>query len=152
MNWIIIITLIVIGIIALIIEFLVVPGAVVGILGSISIVGGIVFSYTEYGIKAGNITLFTTAAAIIITAILILRSKTWKRIALDTKIDSKMNTESERLSVGMEGICISRLAPGGKGKFGDEIVEVFSSHDFIDVNSPIIITQIDGNKIIVKLK
>ena len=38
------------------------------------------------------------------------------------------------------------------GSLGDEIVEVVSSHDFIDVNSIIIITKIEGNKITVKLK
>ena len=70
---------------------------------------------------------------------------------LKTNIDSKMNEVDEsKISVGMTGVAISRLAPSGTGKFGDELVEVHSFNDFIDVNSEIVIIKIDGGKIIVK--
>ncbi|MEG2070129.1 MAG: NfeD family protein [Bacteroidales bacterium] len=153
MNWGVIIFLIVLGAMALVLEFLVVPGGIVGIIGGLCLIAGIVMSYTQYGALAGNITLIVTILITIAAFILMLRSRTWKKLMLHTKIEGKMNEiNEEKIAVGMNGMTISRLAPSGKGKFGDEIVEIFSVHDFIDVNSEVTIIKIEGNKIIVKLK
>lgn len=152
MGWFVIVFMILLGILALLLELLVLPGAIVGIIGSLFIIGGVVLSYTKYGMMAGHITLLATAVFIVITVVLFLRSKTWKKMTLKTQIDGKMNIQPEMLREGMEGISISRLAPSGKAMFENEIVEVFSSLDFIDQNQPITIFKIDGSKIIVKLK
>ncbi len=149
----VIIALIILGIICIILEILVVPGGVVGIIGFLMMAGGVVIAYIQHGAVVGNITMIATVLVTIFGIVYILRSKSWRKLVLETKIDSKMNeVDHSKLSIGIEGIAISRLAPAGKGKFGDEIVEVASSHDFIDVNSEIVITKIEGNKIIVKLK
>ena len=71
---------------------------------------------------------------------------------LETEIDSKVNVPDTNLTVGMEGKTISRLAPAGKAAFETGTEEVFSQHEFVDENQQIIITKIEGNKIIVKLK
>jgi membrane-bound ClpP family serine protease len=71
---------------------------------------------------------------------------------LDTEIDSKVNVPDTNLTVGMEGKTISRLAPAGKAVFETSTEEVFSQHEFIDENQQVIITKIEGSKIIVKLK
>lgn len=153
MNWGVLITIIVLGLLSLILEILVIPGGVVGIVGCLMMLGGVIATYVTYGALAGNITLITTMIVTICSIVLVLRSKTWKKLMLNTKIESKMNEVNEhKIQVGMEGIATSRLAPAGNGRFGEEIVEVHSSNDFIDVNSEIIITKIEGGKIIVKLK
>ena len=71
---------------------------------------------------------------------------------LETEIDSRVNVPDINLTVGMEGKTISRLAPAGKAVFENSTEEVFSQHDFIDENQQVIITKIEGSKIIVKLK
>lgn len=152
MNWLVIIFLILLGVLALVLELFALPGAIIGIVGSLFIIAGIVMSYIQYGVVAGNLTLLGTGVFIIITVVLFLRSKTWKRMTLTTQIDSKVNVQPDSLYVGMEGVSLSRLAPSGKAIFGQEIVEVFSSLDFIDQNTPIVISKIEGSKIIVKLK
>lgn len=152
MNWLVIIFLILIGVIALVLELFALPGAVVGIIGSLFIIAGIVMSYVKYGLLAGNLTLLITGVFIVISVVLFLRSKTWKKMTLTTQIDSKVNIQPDSLHEGMEGIALSRLAPGGKAVFGNEVVEVFSSLHFVDQNTPIVISKIEGNKIIVKLK
>ena len=151
MNWGLIISLIVLGLLSLVLDILVIPGGVVGIFGCVMMLAGIIISYAQYGAVAGNITLLSTLVLATVTAVMMLRSKTWKKLMLKTNIDSKMNEVDERkISVGMTGVAISRLAPSGTGKFGDELVEVHSFNDFIDVNSEIVIIKIDGGKIIVK--
>lgn len=153
MNWVIIITIILIGIIGLVLEFLVIPGGIVGIVSGLIIAGGIGLSYYHFGVTAGNITLIATVVAILVGIVLLLRSRTWKKLMLNTQIDSKVNEiDPAKIAVGQEGVSVSRLAPGGKALFNGEIVEVSSARDFIDENCPIVIVKIEGNKITVKFK
>jgi membrane-bound ClpP family serine protease len=71
---------------------------------------------------------------------------------LETEIDSKVNVPDKGLEVGMAGKAISRLAPSGKAVFETGVEEVFSQQEFIDENQEVVITKIEGSKIIVKLK
>lgn len=153
MNWIIIITIILIGIIGLVLEFLVIPGGVVGIVSGVIIAGGISIAYYQYGLLAGNLTLIITVVAIVTGIILMLRSRTWKKLMLNTKIDSKVNeVDVNIIKPGAEGITVSRLAPGGKASFDGDIVEVCSLQNFIDEQRQVVVVKVEGNKIIVKLK
>lgn len=154
MNWaIIIITLIVVGVLGLVLEFLLIPGGVVGAISGLSIIAGIVLTYCEYGTVAGNITLIITVIALLVGLFFLLRSRTWRKFELSTKIDSKVNEIDEsKVKVGAVGVTVSRLAPGGKANFDGEVVEVSSSHTFIDENQEVEVLKIEGNKITVKLK
>lgn len=151
MLWIVIL-LILIGIAMLVIEILVIPGAgVAGIIGFGLMVAGIWLAYTRIGITEGNIILITTLAVNIIGITLTLRSKTWKKVMLNTEITAKVNTnEIENLKVGDKGVAISRCAPMGKAMFDDKYVEVSSLSEFIDQESEIEIIKISGNKIFIK--
>ena len=94
-----------------------------------------------------------TAAVTIASFVLMMRTKTWRRLQLKTEIDGKMNdVDPEKVQVGMTGVAISRLAPMGTGQFGSEIVEVSSIQDFIEVDTEIEIVKIEGGKITVKPK
>jgi len=119
MNWLVIIFLILIGVVALVLELFALPGAVVGIIGSLFILAGIVISYVKYGLLAGNLTLLITGVFIVISVVLFLRSKTWKKMTLTTQIDSKVNIQPDSLYEGMEGVSLSRLAPGRKAVVGN---------------------------------
>ena len=153
MNWAVIITIILIGILGLVLEFLVVPGGVVGVISGLVIAGGVGLAYYQYGVLAGNITLIVTVIGILVGIFFLLRSRTWRKLMLNTKIESKVNEVDEaKIKVGSEGVTVSRLAPGGKASFDGEIVEVFSSHDFIDENREIVVLKIEGSKITVKQK
>jgi len=89
---------------------------------------------------------------LVVGMVFFFRYKTWKPLMLKTEIDSKVNVLDSKITVGMEGKTISRLAPSGKAIFENITEEVFSQNDFIDENQTIVITKIEGNKIIVKLK
>ena len=147
-----IITLILLGIICLVLELLVIPGGIVGIIGFLMMVGGVIGAYT-HGVMVGNVVALGTVAITVFSVVMMLRSKTWRKLMLKTNIDSKVNEiDEEKIKVGMTGVAISRLAPMGKGKFDGETVEISSVHGFIDEKSEIVITKIEGNKIFVKLK
>jgi len=150
--WWIVILLILIGIALLVIEVLVIPGAgVAGIIGFGVMVAGIWLAYTRIGIGEGNIVLITTLAVNIIGITLTLRSKTWKKVMLNTEISAKVNTiDSDSLNVGDKGVTISRCAPMGKVLIDGQYLEVSTLSEFIDQESEVEIIRISENKIYIK--
>lgn len=152
MGWIGIIFLILLGIALLLLDLLVIPGIVISIVGILCMAGGVVAAFLQYGTIAGVITLSAVALLIIATVALILHSKVWRRLQLNTQIKGKMNEIDSKIMVGMSGKAISRLAPMGLGRFGDETIEVTSPQDFIDVDTDIVITKIESNKVYVTSK
>jgi len=137
----------------LILEILILPGGVAGVVGFCLMVAGIWTAYTNEGAVAGNITLVVTLAINIIGLVLALRSKTWRKAMLSAKIDSRVNVvDPSDLQIGDIGRTISRLAPMGKAIFKEKYFEVSTNTEFIDQNEEIEILKIDGKKIIVKQK
>jgi membrane-bound ClpP family serine protease len=75
-----IITLIVLGIILIFLEFFVVPGiTVAGIGGLILLVLGIYFSYSSYGVATGNALLLTTFGALGLIFYVAYKTGAWKK-------------------------------------------------------------------------
>ncbi|MCD4746650.1 MAG: NfeD family protein [Bacteroidales bacterium] len=154
MTWTIIIVLIVIGLLFLILEILVLPGTnIAGVLGFILLGIGIWQAYSTYGRLAGHYTLGATFLFTFVTLYFSLKSKTWKKLMLKSKIDSKVNIiDEKKVKVGDTGVTVSRLAPAGKATINGEFYEVHSTGDFIDQETEIIVLKINYNKIIVKPK
>jgi membrane-bound ClpP family serine protease len=154
MSWLLILTIIIIGLLFLLLEILVVPGTtIVGVAGAILMIFGVYSSYSHYGAAAGTYTLAGTVIFTISALVLALKSNTWKIAMLNSEIDSKVNiVEEEKIKVGDQGIAISRLNPMGKALINSEYYEVTSKDNLIDQNSEIVVTKVEGNKIIVKLK
>ncbi len=150
----VIVTLIVIGMVFLLLEILVVPGAtVVGIVGAGMMIGGVYLAYSQIDTQTGHLTLAGTIVFIIVSIGFALKSKTWKKIMLKEELKGKVNVvEQDIVKKGDEGITISRLNPMGKAFINDEYYEVSSKGDYINENTPIVVDKVDGNKIIVKQK
>ena len=153
MGWGSIIFIIIVGILLMILDFLVIPGGVVAIVGVLCMVGGVVAAFVQYGSVAGFLCLIFTAVAVVGSFVMMMRTKTWRKLQLNTQIDGKMNeVDPSKVQVGMIGRAISRIAPMGTGEFDGEIVEVTSQQEFIDVDTEIEVTKIEASKIYVKPK
>lgn len=152
MSWTIILVLIIVGLLLLVLEVLVIPGTtVVGITGFVLIAVGIWQSYATFGTPAGHFILIGTIALTLIALWLSLRSKTWKKVMLDTSLDGKVNQiEESAIAVGDIGKAVSRLVPMGKALINDEYYEVTSTGEFIDHGTEIKVVKIEKNKIFVK--
>lgn len=145
-----VITLILVGIILIFIEILLIPGVgVAGVLGLLSMGGSCFYAFHEFGLTTGIIVAVVNAVLIIGLAIYVLRAKTWKRMSLDTNIDSKA-VESAVLSLGDKGKTLTRLAPMGSARFGDYVVEVKALEGMLDPEVPVEVVLIEDNKIYVK--
>ena len=150
MNLTTIIIIIIAGLLLLLLE-LIVPGGIVGTIGGIATSVSIVLMYNHYGNLYGTIALLVSLIVCAVGLYFFFRDKTWKRLALNDSIDIKLNKkEMDYFTVGMQGETITKCLPSGKARFDDKIVEVHSLAELIDSNTPVEITKIEGNKIIVK--
>ncbi len=147
-----IIFLIVLGIILFYVEFLIVPGVTIaGIAGAILIILGVYFGYKEYGTPTGHYILGLTFATSILSVILMLRSGTWEKIALKSKIEGKSGPSLETLiNIGDKGTAITRLNPYGKVLINEKYYEAKSTDSFIDPKTEIEVKKVDRTYLIVK--
>jgi len=145
--------LIVIGIILLVLEILVLPGMVGGIIGGILIVYSIATMYADHGSAAGNITFASTIVVAIGAIYASLKSKAWYRFGLKETIDGKVN-EIASLGIieGDEGRTVSALRPSGTVMINNKKVEAQSGGEMIDVGTKVVVTKVLPSKIVVKIK
>lgn len=154
MTLLIILLLILTGIVLFIVEFLVLPGiTVAGIGGVIFLSAGIFFGYSEYGIPTGHYILLASLTIAVSSILLMLRSGTWRKTMLETNIEGQVpDVHALNISVGDVGTCISRLAPMGKVRINNNVIEAKSQSGFIDQKTEIEIVSIQKTNIIVKPK
>lgn len=148
-----IITLILVGLVLILAEILLIPGVgVAGVLGLLSMGGSCYYAFYEFGSLTGGIVTGVNALLIVLTLIYVLRAKTWKRMSLNTNIDSRaVEDEASYISVGDTGSAITRLAPMGTVRFGDRTVEVKALEGIIDPGSKVSVVMIEDRKIYVSL-
>ena len=151
--WALIITLIIVGLLLMGIELLVIPGfGVVGVLGIISFVSSCYLTFVNFGTTFGVIVIIAELVLMTAFVVLVLRSKTWKRITLNTNIDAKVDQvpQIKGVEVGMKGVALTRMAPAGMAEIGNATLEVFSRDTIIDGGSMVEVVDIIDNKVIVK--
>ena len=135
LNLIVVIAVIVLGILFMLIEIFLLPGiSIAGIAGAIFLIGGIVYAYMFLGSTAGNITLAASAVALGGTFYWLVKSKSLRRIALETNIED-------------------RVDPIGQVLVNDIEVEAKSyDGDFIDEESEVEVVKVKTYNILVKKK
>ena len=109
------------------------------------------YAFYEFGNTTGAIITAVNVVLVVALAVWILRAKTWKRMALETNIDSKaVSSEASVLTVGDRGRTLTRLAPMGSARFGDYVIEVKALEGMLDPNVDVEVVLIEDNKIYVK--
>lgn len=153
MDWLVLIMLVLIGFILLLLEFMVFPGVnVVGILGFLCVGGAIYVAYSQMGSVAGHLTLAGVGIGGSVMTWFALRSKTWKRLQLDTEIDGSVEGVDTSIQEGDVGVTLGRLAPMGEVRFGGVVAEAESQSGYVDNGQEVVVLKVFKNKIIVKLK
>lgn len=147
-----VITMIIVGLLLLFAEILIIPGVgVAGILGLMSLAGSCVYAFLEISTTAGVVVTAVLSVLLVALTIYVLRAKTWKRISLNTNIESKAVADIA-VSVGDEGKTLTRLVPMGQALLGGASVEVKALEGMIDPDVEVVVVMIDDNKIYVKPK
>ena len=147
-----IILFIIVGLMLVWLEFFIVPGiTVAGIGGTVLMLGGIYYAYAEIGTPVAHFVLLGAILGFALMLMLSFRSKTWKKTALETNVDSHIESiDTEKVKVGDEGVCISRLAPMGKVMVNGEIIEAKSKFGFVDEKTTIEVLDVASTCVTVK--
>ena len=147
-----IIILMAVGLVLVLAEILLIPGVgVAGILGLASLGGSCFYAFHEFGPGTGTIVTVINVVLLVALTVYVLRAKTWKKLALNTNIDPKIQFFDENtLAVGDTGKTLTRLAPMGTAKIGENNYEVKSLEGIIDPGTEVEIVMIEDNKIYVK--
>ncbi|MDR1743062.1 MAG: hypothetical protein LBR48_04490 [Dysgonamonadaceae bacterium] len=151
-NITIVAVVILLGILFLLIEIFLLPGiSIAGIAGALLIVGGIVYAYLYLGTAAGNITLFSSGIVLGGAFIWLLRSKSLRKIALDTEIkESVDNSDLKKIQPGDTGVTLSRLNPIGRVLINDVVVEGKTANgELLGTDVPIKALRVDSHQVVV---
>jgi len=149
-----IIILIIVGLLLLLVETLLIPGfAVTGILGIGCMGAACWLAFTRIGTTAGVIVTIICILLAVALLVWVMRSSTWKKATLNTKIDAKVDVNADKtgIAVGTRGTAITRLAPMGMVRFEDGTkAEVSSADGFLDQGCEVEVSSVEGEKIFIK--
>lgn len=148
-----IVLLLIFGAFFLVAELVFLPGVTLGaVLSVVSYGTAIYLGFDRLGFVGGMITLAVALALSLVVTIISLRAKTWRRLALNDKIESKSSDLPENsVKIGDKGIAISRLSPMGKVEIGGEMYEAKSIDAYIDQRSEIEVVGFENFTIIVRV-
>lgn len=144
--------LILFGLLLIILEILIIPGIVVGLLGAVFVILGLAGIWTEYGSTAGWIATVFTVALSALSIWSALRTGFWKRFSLQEKLEGKANLiDPDAVKTGDRGHAVSSLRPMGTVRINGHRFEGASeSGQIIPPNFPVEVVRIDGGKLIVR--
>ncbi|OFY52367.1 MAG: hypothetical protein A2X22_00565 [Bacteroidetes bacterium GWF2_49_14] len=147
-----IILMILAGLVLFLLELLVIPGISVAGIGALIMMGAAVFlSFSLFDSITGFLVLFGVLVSMGVTIVLTFRSKTWKRVSLNTEMNSRVKEEHDwNIRVGDRGVTLTRLNPAGTVQIGKDRVEGRSQGHFIDQQTPVEVIGVEPNHVIVK--
>ena len=146
-----IIFFIAIGLLFLVIEILVTPGIVLGVIGLGFIGFGIFQAYEVYGNTTGNIVLFSVGVLTISVILFALKSGVWTKMASTGTIAGRAKENAEDLvKVGDKGKALSAMRPLGTGLINGRKLEVRSEGEAIETGCEIEVIRINQNRIFIK--
>lgn len=146
-----IISLLIIGLILIVLEILIIPGAIVGTLGAGIMIFSVYQSYKVLGETGGHITFSSSVIVTALTIYFIFRYRSWERFANRDSLTGKVTTIKEgTIKIGDTGIAVTKLRPIGAALINGQRFQVSSRDKMIDPKAEITVTKIEGNKIIVK--
>lgn len=152
------------GVLLLALELLVIPGfGVAGLLGIAALVAGLVLGMTGEGNTAQLLTLvaarmvFSLLVAIGLSLLMlrfISHLPGGRRLILDTRLDAGHGYASpppeDSQWLGRRGTAHSMLRPAGIADIEGERVDVVSDGELIEPGTPLVVTRVDGNRIVVR--
>lgn len=156
--------LVIVGIGLVVVEVLVIPGfGIAGVAGIVALLAGVTMSLLGDGASmdaVGNalsrvaISLFIAIALGLVLMRTMTQSPFARRLVLETDMDADEGWEStpdaDHHLMGVVGKTITQLRPSGIANLGGARVDVVSDGELIDPGTDIIVTRVDGNRVVVR--
>ena len=148
-----IIVLLAIGVVLFFFE-VIVPGAILGTLGALSMLGGVVLAFTQYGPTGGVATTLISVAVLGIVLYIEFRilpnTKVGKRMFLHSAVSASTQPPiAEPSIVGKTGEAATILAPSGFVVIDGRKLEAYSQSGYVEAGSVIRVDAVDNFRVIV---
>ncbi len=156
-----------VGVVLLLLEIFVIPGfGITGILGIIFMITGLFlglipdFDLTDFNFVSAAliqlaVTFIATGIVIYILSKFLPKSGIWNNLILQTNISLKSGYTSKPTFENLlnaEGIAITDLRPSGTALINGKRIDVVTEGDYLVHGTPIVVTQVEGSKIVVDKK
>ena len=147
-----IIALVISALLLLLVELFVIPGSsLAAMLSAICLVWAVAYAFINISAWAGIITLIIALILGSCVLIAFMRSKTLDKVALTEEVASTLDRSvAAQVQVGDKGYAVTRLALIGNAEINGHIVEVRSADGFLNEKTPVVVTRVTDNEIIVQ--
>jgi membrane-bound ClpP family serine protease len=132
-----------------------VPGAVLGILGGLALLGGCVVAFVSHG-TAGGLTALAIASALVgvmlyLEFVVLPKTRWGRRLFLNTAISgtSQAVPASAASLVGHAAEALTTLAPSGYVAIEGQRYEAFSQSGLVEKGTPLRVVAVDNFRVIV---
>lgn len=151
-EWITLLSLIILGLGLIIVEIIFVPGTtLVGLVGFVLLAIGVGLGFRYFGGQTGWIIAGVTAVSSGVILVYAFKANVWGRFSLKSTIDSKVNEgELDGIVAGAEGVALSALRPSGKAELSTRTFEVRTMGAYVESGTRIRVMQVVSNQIIVE--
>lgn len=149
-----IVTLFAAGILLLVLE-VVVPGAILGIIGGVLMLAGVVSAFTEYGVTGGSIAgivaVIVVSIALYLEFVLLPRSRLARKLILDGTVSgtSQPPVAIRAQVIGREVVAVTALAPSGYVELDGRRYEAFARDGHTRVGERLNVIDLDNFRLIV---
>lgn len=142
--------LIIIGIGLLVLEIFIPSFGVTGLLGIVAILGGVILTAETF---ASGVIMFLSIMAVVLAMMFVfykfIVSKRSPLILKDSVHEEEQRSDLNYF-VNQTGVALTALRPSGKGDFEGVRLDVLTEGGFIQKGEQIVVTRIEGKKIIVE--
>lgn len=147
-----IIALVISALLLLLVELFVIPGSsLAAILSAICLTWAVAYAFINISALAGIITLIIALILGSCVLITFMRSKTLDKVALTEEVSSTIDRSvAAQVQVGDKGYAVTRLALIGNAEINGHVVEVRSADGFLNEKTPVVVTCVTDNEIIVQ--
>ena len=147
-----------VGLLLLLIELFTPGVGISGVLGIVSLVAVIVMQLFWGSPAAAAYIAAGTLVLIVVVLLFFIRSLQHGRLSrsfvvLNDKIDASstsLSDEKQQTLIGHTGMTVTPLRPAGIAEFDGKRLDVMTSGAFLPVNTPVVITDVQGLHILVE--
>ncbi len=163
--------LVLLGVVLLAMEIFVIPGfGVAGVAGFLCLAIGLILSLQDFVLpnpdlpwqgkilEANVIQVLGSLLSAFCLALLFLRfvfprlGRVMEGPYLETTLASSHadSIEAGRVTIGATGLARTPLRPAGKVALGNEVIDAISEGEYLDQETPVVVTEVHGNRVIVR--
>lgn len=161
--------LILAGFLLILAEIFLLPGfGIAGVAGFACLIGGCYlalvqapvpefaweFAATRQALYTLCVGMFSFIGFVLVSGFILPYTPVGRAMILATALHTEagytsQSEETTQATTGLRGVAATKLRPAGKGRFGEQKLDVVTRGEFLDEGTPIVIVSADGNRIVV---